>query len=164
MSITKIENDEMQKGFDSYIETMFWSSPASNSENETLDQEKGKEDINTETLKSLREDFELFTKENYHLCTDKDKTPGIVAFAHNFWLNRNGHGAGFWDGDYINGKELSKSCEQYGQVDAYVGDDGSVYIMGDLKSKIASVLPSDANTLEDPPKEIDLDLSASRGI
>jgi len=59
--------------------------------------------------------------------------PGQVA--HDFWLTRNHHGAGFWDrysgghpaaelGDY-----LTKCAESYGSCDLYAGDDGKLYVM-----------------------------------
>ena len=44
-----------------------------------------------------------------------------------FWLNRNGHGAGFWDGDWPkHGAELDKAAHSYGEFDLYVGDDGEI--------------------------------------
>lgn len=50
-------------------------------------------------------------------------------FGHDFWLTRNGHGAGFWDrglGDL--GLQLSDMARAYGSSDLYVGDDGRVYV------------------------------------
>lgn len=54
---------------------------------------------------------------------------------HDFWLTRNGHGAGFWDGDYCDrnsgidiGGKLTELAKTFGSVDAYVGDDGKVYL------------------------------------
>lgn len=52
---------------------------------------------------------------------------------HDFWLTRNGHGAGFWDrglGD--TGKQLTNACghgTRWQSVDLYAGDDGKLYIM-----------------------------------
>lgn len=45
-----------------------------------------------------------------------------------FWLTRNGHGAGFWDrglGDV--GTRLTCAAHNYGSVDLYAGDDGLIY-------------------------------------
>jgi hypothetical protein len=53
------------------------------------------------------------------------------SLGHNFWLTRNGHGAGFWGSDdYTNevGDILSKISEKFGEVDIYIGDDGKVEI------------------------------------
>ena len=45
---------------------------------------------------------------------------------HDFWLSRNGHGAGFFDGDWPeNGDKLQAAAEKYGQVDLQV-DDGVI--------------------------------------
>lgn len=50
---------------------------------------------------------------------------------HNFWLNRNGHGAGFWDlGLGKRGDELSKIAKRYGEENAIISDDGSIEFTG----------------------------------
>ena len=144
-SENKISDSEIEKGFNSYIETLFWSSPSDSEENEFLDQERSKENFDPETLTKLKEEFKLFVKDNYSLCTEEDKTPGIEAFGHNFWLTRNGHGAGFWDGDYVNGEELTEASKKYNTLEPYVGDDEKVYIMGEMKAVINSTLNDDNN-------------------
>ena len=46
---------------------------------------------------------------------------------HDFWLNRNRHGAGFWDRGYgSTGNKLSEASHVYGSVDLYVSDNGSI--------------------------------------
>lgn len=56
-----------------------------------------------------------------------DYGPGNAG--HDFWLTRNGHGAGFWDrGLGQVGKELTDFSKPYGEVYVYRGDDGKVYI------------------------------------
>jgi hypothetical protein len=47
-----------------------------------------------------------------------------------FWLTRNRHGAGYWDGDYPDdiGSRLTDAAHAWGSSDAYVGDDGRVYL------------------------------------
>jgi hypothetical protein len=46
-----------------------------------------------------------------------------------FWLTRNGHGAGFWDGDWpeTQGEALTEASKAFGEVDLYAGDDGQLY-------------------------------------
>jgi len=48
---------------------------------------------------------------------------------HDYWLTRNGHGAGFWDGDWPEpyAAQLDDSAHAYGTVELYVGDDGKIY-------------------------------------
>lgn len=49
--------------------------------------------------------------------------------AHDFWLTRQGHGAGFWDGDWPeHGDALTELSNQFGEVWLYVGDDGLIYV------------------------------------
>lgn len=52
---------------------------------------------------------------------------------HNFWLNRNGHGSGFWD-EYSRDDPRHEACERLSQAsnaagsrDLYLGDDGKIY-------------------------------------
>lgn len=61
--------------------------------------------------------------------------------AHDFWLTRNGHGAGFWDRQFTYGEggyeveglgdALSSLCghgTEFPPLDAYRGDDGRAYL------------------------------------
>ncbi len=49
--------------------------------------------------------------------------------AHDFWLTRNRHGAGFWDGDYSEpaGSILTAIAHAFGECNLYLGDDGLIY-------------------------------------
>lgn len=48
---------------------------------------------------------------------------------HDIWLTRNGHGAGFWDGDWPepDATTLDNLAKELGQADLYLGDDGFLY-------------------------------------
>ena len=50
---------------------------------------------------------------------------------HNFWLNRNGHGSGFWDSEDTYGENqailLSKLAHSYGETWVYLGNDGQIW-------------------------------------
>lgn len=48
---------------------------------------------------------------------------------HDFWLTRNGHGAGFWDGDWPEPAAtiLTVAAKACGEVDLIVGDDGKIH-------------------------------------
>ena len=80
----------------------------------------------------IRESYDGFLIHAEPLLDEKDVTPGMDHVGHNFWLNTHGHGAGFWDGDYINGSSLSDLCDEndLANKEAYVGDDGLIHIMG----------------------------------
>lgn len=48
---------------------------------------------------------------------------------HDFWLTRNGHGSGFWDGGWKEpaATKLTKAAKAFGECNLYVGDDGLIY-------------------------------------
>lgn len=50
--------------------------------------------------------------------------------AHDFWLTRNGHGAGFWDGDWPEpmADTLTQAAKAFGECNLYAGDDGRLYL------------------------------------
>jgi hypothetical protein len=127
-------NDILKKGFEAYIEAMILTS--SNIEDDLYTPGGGSEAIEPNTLKELQKEFILFANEAYSLTSKEDRTPDIDEFGHNFWLTRAGHGAGFWDGDYINGEEITKIVDTYNTIEPYVGDDGYIYIMGKVGKKI----------------------------
>ncbi len=49
---------------------------------------------------------------------------------HDFWLTRNGHGAGFWDGSWPEPYDniLTAGAKSYGPAETYLGDDGRIWI------------------------------------
>jgi hypothetical protein len=45
------------------------------------------------------------------------EAPGFEQAGHDFWLTRQGHGAGFWDGDWTTyGHILTDGAESYGET------------------------------------------------
>jgi hypothetical protein len=102
-----------------YIEAALWSSTDDNGE--PLDQ--GNYELSDEARRIMEADAASFYNA-YHELWDDDSQAG-----HDFWLTRNRHGAGFWDGDYPEpqGKQLTNASHKYGEVDLYVGDDGEIY-------------------------------------
>ena len=111
-----------------YIETALWSTNDESDERggEPMDANYSASDFAPEAMTKMRADATLFYNANYTLwqMDADDSTAG-----HDFWLTRNGHGAGFWDGDYpTNGKELTKRSKKFGEVWLYVGDDGQIYV------------------------------------
>ena len=109
----------------SYIETALWSSSDESDERggEPLDKNYGPSDIAPETRRAMFLDAASFYKANLMDFGD----PGQAG--HNFWLTRNRHGAGFWDGDYPEPEatRLTKASKAYGEFDLYVGNDGQIH-------------------------------------
>lgn len=48
---------------------------------------------------------------------DREDCLPIALAGHDFWLTRRGHGAGFWDGDWVNGDEMTTVCREMGNLD-----------------------------------------------
>lgn len=106
-----------------YIEAALWSSSDDNGQ--PLDKAYGLENISKETLREISFDAQAFSKENSDFIKDSKQA------GHDFWLTRNGHGAGFDDGDYPErvAYRLTKSAQSYGEYHLYVGDDGLIHGM-----------------------------------
>jgi len=118
-----------------YVEAALWSS--NDDSDVPLDKNYDVDDIADETLQRMIDDCKKFQAEQF-----PNGIPGhwsvrhytgeysLEAYAgHDFWLTRNGHGAGFWDGDWRKdiGRKLTDASKVFGQVDLYVGDDGKIY-------------------------------------
>lgn len=76
-------------------------------------------------LDEMRADVDAFAE------AEADDLAGMDAgqAGHDFWLTRNGHGAGFWDrGLGERGDRLTKAAHVYGESSPYVGDDGLMYV------------------------------------
>lgn len=63
-------------------------------------------------------------------AAEYNKDDGFGYAGHDFALTRNGHGAGFWDGDLTEalGERLTAASKAAGECWPYVGDDYHVYI------------------------------------
>jgi hypothetical protein len=108
-----------------YIVCALWSSTDESDESggNPLDDNYGVEDIAPETLQKMIDDCAKFQAQAGELITSDLPLAG-----HDFWLTRNGHGAGFWDGDWPDeGEALTKLSKTFGEVNLYVGDDKQIY-------------------------------------
>jgi len=108
-----------------YLETALWSS--TDDQEEPLDANYGPEDIDPATLRTMAADCARFQRENADdiASANDDERAG-----HDFWLTRNGHGAGFWDGDWPEPQatRLTDASKAFGEFDLYVSvDDGAVH-------------------------------------
>lgn len=123
--------------FDSYLETALWSTnDESDPETggEPMNANYGTDDIDEKSYYGLRKEALRFYKDNVEdIVSWEGRGYGPhVSAGHDFWLTRNGHGAGFWDGDWPEpmATRLTEESERYGEVDLYVGDDGKIYASG----------------------------------
>jgi hypothetical protein len=116
---------------DAYIETALWSS--TDDEGNALYRTFDASNIATETKAKMLAEISGFVSEADEAGVDIGGLPqSFEQVAHDFWLTRNRHGAGFWDGDYEApaDKILTRIAHRFGEVDLYVGDDGMIYQSG----------------------------------
>ncbi len=100
---------------------------------EPLDTHHDVSDLHASALASLRDDFKQFLQDNANDLIEAKDTYGYTLdqAGHDFILSRNGHGAGFFDrGLEEIGDRLQKAAGDVGSTDAYVGDDGYIYLSG----------------------------------
>ncbi len=115
-----------------YLVCALWSSTDENGE--PLNDGRDIDDIADKTKAQAQEDILDFLGLLERDGVDWRKFWTPEQLGHDFWLTRNGHGAGFWDRASINetekhalGETLTKWAQAMGSVDLYVGDDGAVY-------------------------------------
>ena len=113
-----------------YLEAALWSSLDESDESggEPMDQNYSIEDIEPESIARAVADCDRFREVAGDMLDEHDD-PTMAA--HDFWLTRNGHGAGFWDGDWpTNGDALTALVgwrTEFPEVNLYVGDDGRIH-------------------------------------
>lgn len=125
--------NEFQAG---YIEAMLWSS--SGDTQSVVGETAHMSEISPELMTQINQDcqqfwdtnHELFTDANYLRTINPQHASSIEALAgHDFWLTRNHHGCGFWDGDWTNpvGSILTEAAHAFGECEIYRGKDGLIY-------------------------------------
>ena len=110
-----------------YLETALWSS--TDSDGNPLDNVFDESGVDAATKKEMLRDCSKFMQKNKDLLDESGLSASDIG--HNFWLSRNGHGAGFFDkGLGEVGKKLQKAAKDFGSYDLIVGDDGYIHGSG----------------------------------
>lgn len=120
-----------------YVACALWSSndESTPSGGEPFDANYSRDDIDPQTLVNMALEADAFALNNRAdidaAGLDDDRA------GHNFWLNRNGHGSGFWDEKMMSAgdspeesaacESLSEASKKTGSRDLYLGDDGKIY-------------------------------------
>jgi hypothetical protein len=118
-----------------YIATALWSS--SDDDDAPLGANYDQSNIAESALKQMRDDCKKFYADNKADCVLACEEGGLLIhemdqwerIGRDFWFTRNGHGVGFWDGDYVEelGQRLTTASKVFGESHLYVGDDGMIY-------------------------------------
>lgn len=114
-----------------YVEAALWSSTGD--DDEPLDSNYTVDDLAPELIREIIADCAKFQAENAAdiAAIDDVRTRQWTAdelAGHDFWLTRNGHGAGFWDrGLGEIGERLTAAAHAFGEADLYIGDNGLIY-------------------------------------
>lgn len=109
-----------------YIEAALWSTMDESTPEggELMDANYGIADLAPETLDRMKADCAAFQQQHWDDISDDMERAG-----HDFWLTRNHHGAGYWDGDWPEdvGERLTAASHACGEVNLYIGDDERIY-------------------------------------
>ena len=132
---TETQQKEFLRG---YIACALWTATDSDGvpfDNYTHDESS----LAGETLQAMKDACAKFMADNekdLDEYTQKRAIPRGADYSesdcagHDFWLTRNGHGAGFWGrGLGELGDRLSEASEAFGEAHLYAGDDGKLYLM-----------------------------------
>lgn len=124
---------QFEELFAAYIACALWSSLDDNGS--PLDDEYGPNDIAPESLERLKQDAEKFYRRHEDdILTGLVKKTGCADHeyaGHDLWLTQNGHGCGFWDGDWREpqASRLTRAAKALGTRTLYAGDDGKLHVI-----------------------------------
>lgn len=121
-----INRHELDDFTSAYIECALWA------EQEAIEEEIQNgatiDHLADSAIEKMKADCLAFQEENKNLLTAAYDAPGYdeAQAGHDFWLTRNGHGAGFWDRGLEDiGQALSDKCghgTKYSTVHLFVSD------------------------------------------
>jgi hypothetical protein len=113
---------------ETYIETALWATTDDNGD--PLDRHYSPTDVAYNEFCKLQDLVSQFLSHDQvsPLAQQWDREDYWQAM-HDFFLTRNGHGAGFWDGGWPEADEkiLTAVAKSFGESQPYVGDDESIY-------------------------------------
>jgi hypothetical protein len=122
--MNNINLTDLDKFTQGYIICALWSSI--DNDGEPLDKNYIISNIAQETMAKMADDCKDFQNANRELLDHCGLE--LSRQGHDFWLNRNGHGSGFWDeGNDPVFHTLSDICHLWGDYELYIGDDNMIY-------------------------------------
>ncbi len=104
-----------------YLVCALWASI--DEDGEPLDSLYSPFDISDEFLNQTKTDCKNFLEQAGNLLDDWTEEQA----GHDFWLSRNGHGAGFFDRNLPNDDKLQSLARKFKEINLYVGEDNLIY-------------------------------------
>ncbi len=102
---------------DAYIETLVWSGPEECEDGTVSDALRMRADV----------ECRAFLYRVACFIDAEPTSPGMAQAGHDFALTRNGHGAGFWDGDWpVYGNMLTKVSKAFGEIYIGLSEEGEI--------------------------------------
>lgn len=113
-----------------YIACMLWSTSGQTPDGEELE-DLTEYPLSQDAIDSIKADCEKFVNNNKDLLSEVYSRPTDYQNAgHDFWLTRNGHGAGFWDRGFgVVGDALTARAQGFKELTPYIGDDEKIYFL-----------------------------------
>jgi len=112
-----------------YIEAMFFTSTGT----DDVPHGASLADMADDAMSQMFEDCERFKVANLDVilaAISKAEDLDLEHAGRDFWYTRNGHGCGFWDGDWPEpyATRLTDAAKMFGDTSLYRGDDGRLYL------------------------------------
>jgi hypothetical protein len=111
-------DDSIDDFVQQYLETALWSSTDDNGD--PFDKNHDVADLAPAFVQQATKDADAFRArvKDAGITDDVDTGQG----GHDFWLTRNRHGAGFWDGDWQEGQRLTEIAHAFGEIEPELRD------------------------------------------
>jgi hypothetical protein len=118
------ERRAMDSFLTAYLTAALWTESDDN--DQPLDKRYSIESFSPEALAKATAECDAFRQEVGTLFQSKEQ---LEQAGHDFWLTRNGHGCGFWDGDWPepDATTLTDASHRAGGSYIIVGDDGQLH-------------------------------------
>lgn len=131
-----MDEKDMKAFVAGYLGCAFWSELAEGTKRggEFFDEHYSTDDLSSTARAEAEKDCKEFVEAQKEALT---KACGRIGYewgraGHDFWLSRNGHGAGYFDRDEIPKDlrdRLQKAAQDTKEKHLYEGDDGKLYFM-----------------------------------
>lgn len=113
-----------------YVEALFFTESGGEADGKEIG-DAGFADLDPDALAKILADCAKFQDSRAWVDTLEGHQGADEEHAgRDFWYTRNGHGCGFWDGDWPEpyATQLTDAAKAFGEVSVYLGDDGKVYL------------------------------------